>query len=113
MRRNQKPRGFRLFLSPLRNTASTARALRMRVAWSVVDGESFSVPFNLSARSQRLWITADKDGREHELHIKGTNWVCTCRARRQPDAPSLSCPSPPSGGFPGRWLCSRVVEVHC
>ena len=53
----------------------------MRVAWSV-DGESFSVPFNLSARSQRLWITADKDGREHELHIKGTNWVCTCRARR-------------------------------
>ena len=54
----------------------------MRVAWSVVDGESFSVPFNLSAHSQRLWITADKDGLEHELHIKGTNWVCTCRTRR-------------------------------
>ena len=55
----------------------------MRVAWSVVEGESFSVPFNLSAHSQRLWITADKDGLEHELHIKGTNWVCTCPARRQ------------------------------
>ena len=54
---------------------------RMRVAWSV-DGESFSVPFNLSAHSQRLWITADKDGLEHELHVKGTNWVCTCRTRR-------------------------------
>ena len=54
----------------------------MRIAWSVVEGESFSVPFNLSAHSQRLWITADKDGLEHELHVKGTNWVCTCRARR-------------------------------
>ena len=47
------------------------------VAWSVVEGESFSVPFNVSAHSQRLWITADKDGLEHELHVKGTNWVRT------------------------------------
>jgi hypothetical protein len=65
------------------NRQHGARAVRMRVAWSVVEGESFSVPFNLSAHSQRLWITADKDGLEHELHIKGTNWVCTCPARRQ------------------------------
>ena len=47
------------------------------VAWSVVEGESFSVPFNVSAHSQRLWITADKDGLEHELHVKGTNWART------------------------------------
>lgn len=52
------------------------------VAWSVVEGESFSVPFNVSAHSQRLWITADKDGLEHELHVKGTNWV---RRRPPPD----------------------------
>ena len=41
------------------------------------EGESFSVPFNVSAHSRRLWITADKDGLEHELHVKGTNWVRT------------------------------------
>ena len=81
MRSNQKPAVFGTF-SPPRETPPARRApLCMRVAWSV-DGESFSVPFNLSAHSQRLWITADKDGLEHELHIKGTNWVCTCRTRR-------------------------------
>ena len=81
MHRKQKP-AFGLFFYPPGETPPARRPpLRMRVAWSV-DGESFSVPFNLSAHSQRLWITADKDGREHELHIKGTNWVCTCRARR-------------------------------
>ena len=52
------------------------------VAWSVVEGESFSVPFNVSAHSQQLWITADKDGLEQELHVKGTNWV---RRRPPPD----------------------------
>ena len=75
-------RSFRLFFTPSETPPARRAPLRMRVAWSVVDGESFSVPFNLSAHSQRLWITADKDGLEHELHIKGTNWVCTCRARR-------------------------------
>ena len=73
---------FRLLLPPRETPPARRAPLWMRVAWSVVDGESFSVPFNLSAHSQRLWITADKDGLEHELHIKGTNWVCTCRTRR-------------------------------
>lgn len=81
MHRKQKP-FLGSFFTPLgKHRQHGAPPLRMRVAWSV-DGEYFSVPFNLSAHSQRLWITAHKDGLDHELHIKGTNWVCTCRTRR-------------------------------
>lgn len=61
----------------MQGAVSARHGAMPNIAWSVVEGESFSVPFNVSAHSQRLWITADKDGLEHELHVKGTNWVRT------------------------------------
>lgn len=44
------------------------------VFWA--DSGPFSVPFTVSAHSQRLWIAPEQDILEFELQIKGTNWVC-------------------------------------
>ena len=66
----------------MQGAVSARHGAMPNIAWSVVENEAFSVPFNVSAHSQRLWITADKDGLEHELHVKGTNWV---RRRPPPD----------------------------
>ena len=78
------------------------------VFWADGLTEPFSVPFFVSAHSQRLWIAADLDGVERELQIKGTNWVCKaqpvsacCLTARCSRSPTSLVWCAVVGGLPG------------
>ena len=52
--------------------------------YSMPEVDAFSVPFNVSAHSGRLWIKPwwGGDASAVELHIKGVNWFGTAGSRR-------------------------------
>ena len=101
--------------------------------WAEAEGESFSVPFTVSAHDQRLWIAADEDGIERELYIKGTNWVryeqrcpapnvqrprtqlpiATRRRASRPTAAFTSCGSTPSTSTSASSLSMTSMRFDC